>query len=53
MMDSETISDSWGVLPAISGLVFLNAKIARVEVDFVVKIVLLSRTRIFHCTELK
>ena len=53
MTDLEIISDSGSVLPAISGLVFLNAKIAWVEVDFVVKIVLLSCTRIFHYTELK
>jgi hypothetical protein len=38
-------------MPAISGLAFSNAKIASVEVAFVVRVVLLRRTRILHYTE--
>ena len=54
MMDSGTISNSQGVLPAISGLGFINARIAPGGgVDCVVRVVLLTCTRKLHCTELK
>ena len=53
MTDSEIISKSRSVQSAISGLGFLSAKIARVEVVFVVRFVLLRRTEIFLCTGLK
>jgi hypothetical protein len=51
MTDSETISDSRVVMSVISGLAFSNVKIVWVEVDFVVRLVLLRRTGILHCTE--